>query len=53
MISGMYSVTNMFPVQNYWSSCLCRQACHIKYRICSRNLGTFFSILAAEKSGCV
>ena len=24
-----------------------------KYRICSRNLGTFFFILAAEKSGCV
>ena len=24
-----------------------------KYRICSRNLRTFFSILAAEKSGCV
>ena len=23
------------------------------YRICSRNLRTFFSILAAEKSGCV
>ena len=23
------------------------------YHICSRNLGTFFSILAAEKSGCV
>ena len=23
------------------------------YRICSRNLHTFFSILAAEKSGCV
>jgi hypothetical protein len=24
-----------------------------KYRICSRNLRTFFSILAVEKSGCV
>jgi hypothetical protein len=24
-----------------------------KYRICSRNLRTLFSILAAEKSGCV
>ena len=24
-----------------------------KYRICSRNLRTFFPILAAEKSGCV
>ena len=24
-----------------------------KYRICSRNLRTFFSNLAAEKSGCV
>jgi hypothetical protein len=24
-----------------------------KYRICSRNLRTFFSILAAEKSGCL
>ena len=24
-----------------------------KYRICSRNLRTFFLILAAEKSGCV
>jgi len=23
------------------------------YRICSRNLRNFFSILAAEKSGCV
>jgi hypothetical protein len=23
------------------------------YRICSRNLRTFFPILAAEKSGCV
>ena len=23
------------------------------YRICSRNLSNFFSILAAEKSGCV
>ena len=26
---------------------------YIHYRICSRNLSTFFSILAAEKSGCV
>ena len=25
----------------------------MKYRICSRNLRTFFFILAAEKSGCV
>ena len=25
----------------------------IYYRICSRNLRTFFSILAAEKMGCV
>ena len=25
----------------------------VKYRICSRNLRTFFSILAAEKSGYV
>ena len=25
----------------------------INYRICSRNLRTFFSTLAAEKSGCV
>jgi hypothetical protein len=24
-----------------------------QYRICSRNLSTFFFILAAEKSGCV
>ena len=24
-----------------------------RYRICSRNLRTFFSILVAEKSGCV
>ena len=24
-----------------------------EYRICSRNLRTFFSILAVEKSGCV
>jgi hypothetical protein len=23
------------------------------YRICSRNLRTFFSILAVEKSGCI
>ena len=25
----------------------------VRYRICWRNLGTFFFILAAEKSGCV
>ena len=25
----------------------------VKYRICSRNLRTFFPVLAAEKSGCV
>ena len=25
----------------------------VNYRICSRNLHTFFSIMAAEKSGCV
>ena len=25
----------------------------MNYRICSRNLSTFFSILAAEKSECV
>ena len=25
----------------------------VNYRTCSRNLRTFFSILAAEKSGCV
>jgi len=31
MNSGMYSVTNMFPVQNYCSSCLYSHACHIKY----------------------
>ena len=29
------------------------QTRNMNYRICSRNLRTFFSILAAEKSGCV
>ena len=33
--------------------CSCTDPFLCMYRICSRNLGTFFSILAAEKSGCV
>ena len=32
---------------------LCFHLINMNYRICSRNLSTFFSILAAEKSGCV
>ena len=47
MVDGYRQFVFMVPVKqagNYF---------YFKYRICSRNLRTFFSILAAEKSGCV
>ena len=47
----------LFWFLNFFTECLFTSSRTLlfrgTYRICSRNLRIFFSILAAEKSGCV
>ena len=48
---GVYNFLKTYRMLFF--SCSEHVSCVAYYRIFSRNLRTFFSILAAEKSGCV